>query len=173
MTQLLPKQPVPALSVPTVQSGDFTLADSQAENFTLILFYRGLHCPICRGQLSELQRKLPELEERGIKAVAISMDSEERARETAGKWRIDALTLGYGLTEEQARSFGLYLSDGINDNEPQRFSEPGLFLVRPDGTLYFGSVQTMPFTRPPLGELIQGIDYALEHGYPARGEVAA
>ncbi|MEM1131691.1 MAG: peroxiredoxin-like family protein [Pseudomonadota bacterium] len=171
MTQLLPTQAVPELSVATVQGETYTLSDSDAENFTLVLFYRGLHCPICRAQLSDLQRKLPDLEQRGIKAVAISMDSEERAKETAEKWRIDALTLGYGLTEEQARSFGLYLSDGINDGEPQRFSEPGLFLVRPDGTLYFGSVQTMPFTRPPLGELIQGIDYALEHGYPARGEV--
>ena len=34
------------------------------------------------------------------------------------------------------------------------------------------SIQSMPFTRPPLDQLLQGVDYALENDYPARGELA-
>ena len=55
--------------------------------------------------------------------------------------------------------------------EPALFSEPGLFLVRPDGTIYFGSVQTMPFARPAFAEILGATKFVLEKGYPARGEV--
>jgi hypothetical protein len=56
--------------------------------------------------------------------------------------------------------------------EPALFSEPGLFLVRPDGTLYFATVQTMPFARPHFDDIVKAIDFVLAKDYPARGEVA-
>jgi len=37
-------------------------------------------------------------------------------------------------------------------------------------SLYYGSVQTMPFARPHFDELLQAIDFAIEKDYPARGE---
>ena len=49
-------------------------------------------------------------------------------------------------------------------------TRPGLFLVRPDGTLYYGAVQTMPFARPHFDELIGALDFAIAKDYPARGE---
>ena len=74
-----------------------------------------------------------------------------------------------------ARDWGLYLSKGIGKTsvgieEPAVFAEPGLFLVRPDGTLYYGAVQTMPFARPGFADLMMAIDYAIGKNYPARGE---
>ena len=59
----------------------------------------------------------------------------------------------------------------IGFEEPALFSEPGLFLVRPDGTLYFGTVQTMPFARPNFREILGALDFVLAKGYPARGEI--
>jgi hypothetical protein len=50
------------------------------------------------------------------------------------------------------------------------FSEPGLFLVSPDQSLYYGSVQTMPFARPHFSELLGALDFAIANDYPARGE---
>ena len=47
-----------------------------------------------------------------------------------------------------------------------------MFIVRPDATLYYGAVQTMPFARPHFDELLAAIDFALAKGYPARGEYA-
>jgi hypothetical protein len=58
----------------------------------------------------------------------------------------------------------------IGIEEPALFSEPGLFLVRPDGTLYYAAVQTMPFARPHFDELIGALDFAIAKDYPARGE---
>jgi hypothetical protein len=31
------------------------------------------------------------------------------------------------------RAWDLFVSDGINDNEPELFNEPGLFLIEPGG----------------------------------------
>ena len=42
--------------------------------------------------------------------------------------------------------------------------------MRPDGTLYYGAVQTMPFARPHFDELLAALDFALAKNYPARGE---
>jgi uncharacterized protein YigE (DUF2233 family) len=107
--------------------------------------------------------------------VAISSDGEERAARMAEKVRAQRVRIGYGLTLAEARAWGLYVSRGkgvssIGIEEPERFSEPGVFLVRPDGTLYYGAVQTMPFARPRFDDLLTAVDFAVQKGYPARGE---
>ncbi|WP_321323848.1 peroxiredoxin-like family protein [uncultured Parasphingorhabdus sp.] len=173
MPNILPTQTVPDFTVPLIDGGQFQLSQRLGENFTLLLFYRGVHCPICKMQLRDLQRKLGDFAERGITVVAISMDSKERAEKSVEEWGIDDLLLGYGLGEDLARDMGLYVSSGRpGSKEPSIFSEPAMLLVRPDQTLYFASIQSMPFTRPPLDELLKGIDFALENDYPARGELA-
>jgi peroxiredoxin len=172
---LLPRQPVPKLRVPTLAHGEFDLADDMPERFTLICFYRGLHCPICLKYLRELGSLVPEFERRGTKVIAISSDSPERAQEMARKVGTDDLRFGHSLPLTVARQWGLYISSSrgkssINIEEPALFSEPGVFLVRPDQTLYYGAVQTMPFARPVFSELLQAIDFAITRDYPARGE---
>jgi peroxiredoxin len=140
------------------------------------VFYRGLHCPICSAYLGDLDRKLDAFRERGVEVIAISSDSEERARQSKDKWQLPHLTVGYGLDLDVARAWGLYISSsrGMTSagvEEPKRFNEPGLFLIRPDGTLYFASVQTMPFARPGFGDILKAIDFVIAKDYPARGEV--
>jgi peroxiredoxin len=174
---LMPRQPVPALRVPTLASGEFDLASDAASNFTLLVFYRGLHCPICLKYLLELARLQPEFDQRGVKVIALSSDTRDRAQQMADKLRAPNLRMGYGLALSAAREWGLYISTSrgktsIGIDEPALFSEPGVFLVRPDGTLYYGAVQTMPFARPHFDELLSALDFALEKNYPARGEYA-
>lgn len=172
---LIPRQPVPALTVQTVKHGQFDLLVDPPERFTMVVFFRGLHCPICAKYLIELARLLPEFEKRGVRLIAVSSDSEERSIAMAEKIRADRLPVGYGLSLQNAREWGLYISESrgktsIGIDEPPRFSEPGVFLVRPDGSLYYGSVQTMPFARPNFTDLIGAIDFAITKDYPARGE---
>lgn len=176
ITPLFPRQAVPALELPTVGGGNWSLADQNPENFTMVVVYRGLHCPICSMYLGDLNQKLEQFAERGVSVFVASSDDAERAAEAKEKWKLDKLTLGYGLSLEKAREWGLYVSAGIGKTsigieEPAMFSEPGIFLVRPDGTLYFGSVQTMPFARPAFGDILKALDFVIGKNYPARGEV--
>ncbi|MEM1212396.1 MAG: peroxiredoxin-like family protein [Planctomycetota bacterium] len=165
-----PQTAVPPLSLPTLDGGPWTLNASKPSHFTFLFFYRGYHCPICKNYLRSIQQKLEPLDELGISAVAISSDTQERAQKSRDEWGIDRLPMAYGLSIDEARSWGLYVSRGINAGEPERFSEPGLFVVEPDGTLFAASIQTMPFTRPAIQELLAGFSYIVNQGYPARGE---
>jgi peroxiredoxin len=171
----IPRQPVPALEVPTLAHGPYTLAGDAPEKFGLVVFYRGLHCPICLKYLLELGRLLPEFDKRGVKVIALSSDTRERAQAMADRLNASALRIGYGLPLAAARAWGLSISTSRGKTstgveEPALFAEPGVFLVRPDATLYYGAVQTMPFARPHFDELLAAIDFAIAKDYPARGE---
>ncbi len=174
-TALTPRLPVPALSVPLVDGGRFVLGASPATQFDLVVFYRGLHCPICAKYLMELERLVPEFEKRGVQVLAVSGDKAERAHAMAEKIKATHLRIGFDLSLASARQWGLYISTSrgqtsIGIEEPPLFSEPGVYIVRPDGTLYYGSTQTMPFARPAFQDLLGAIDFAIAKDYPARGE---
>ncbi len=177
ITPLIPRQPVPSLDVATVGGEVWRLSDQAPENFTLVVFYRGLHCPICSRHLGDLDKKLEEFTKRVVNVVALSSDDEKRAKIAKEVWNLENLAIGYGVDLDKAREWGLFISAGIGKTstgveEPALFSEPGMFLVRPDGTLYFASVQTMPFSRPAFREVLGALDIVLQRNYPARGEVA-
>lgn len=176
-TALLPRHPVPALNVPLTTGGRFVLGASPGEHFDLVVFYRGLHCPICAKYLLDLERLAPEFARRGVQIVAVSSDNAERGQAMAEKVKAGMMKMAYGLSLKSARQWGLYISTArgktsIGLDEPALFSEPGVFLVRPDGTLYYGAVQTMPFARPQFQDLLGALDFALANDYPARGEYA-
>ena len=113
ITPLLPRQPVPSLSVPLVGGGTWSLADQKPENFTMVVFYRGLHCPICGKYLKDLDNKLADFAKRGVNVVVLSSDGEDRATEAKAKWGLENLDLGYGLDLDKAREWGLYISTSL------------------------------------------------------------
>lgn len=165
-----PRQQAPDLQVPLAGGGEWHLAERQPDHFTMIVFYRGHHCPVCRKQLTELNRRIDEFNERGVDVIAISGDPAERAERSADEWKLDRLAIGYELSETAMREWGLFVSSAIKDTEPARFNEPGLFLIEPDQTVFFESIQSMPWGRPQIDDLVHAIDFVLEKNYPARGE---
>lgn len=171
LKMIIPKTQVPALEVPLINDTNWKLNEQNPDNFTLVIFYRGLHCPVCKAQLESLVKRLDDFTERGINLIAISTDSEERAKKAGDTWDIPSLPIGYNLSLEKAVEYGLFISKGISGKEPDHFAEPGLFLIRPDGTLFFSSIQSMPFARPQVDDILNGIDYIMKEDYPPRGEV--
>lgn len=172
----LPNQLVPDLSVPLVGGPRWRLCDQKPQHFTMLVFYRGLHCSECKAYLTEAEARLKEFRGRGVSVIALSSDSEERGIATEKTWSLEFLPLAYGVTPRQARSYGLYLSRGrgvtqLGLEEPALFVEPGLFLIRPDRTLFFASVQNMPFARPPLCDVLRMIEWSVANHYPARGDM--
>ena len=167
---LRPRQPAPSLELPLLGGGVFRLAERRPARFTMVVFFRGLHCPVCRGQLGELDRRLDELTARGIEVIAISAETRERSEQLQAGWRLERLPIAYGLAERSMRVWGLFVSRGRGEDEPALFNEPGLFLVKPDGKLYYESLLSMPVGRPRLDDLLRGIDYWTKVGYPARGD---
>jgi peroxiredoxin len=172
---LVPRLPVPPLSVELVRGGRLTIGEHPPAAFDLLVFYRGLHCPICVKYLLELERLSPEFAGRGVRVTALSSDTQDRARQMADKVQAQGVQIGWGLSLDTARQWGLYITasrgkTSVGIEEPALFNEPGVFLVRPDASLYYAAVQTMPFARPPFQDLLSAVDAAITRDYPARGE---
>ncbi|MBV9511700.1 MAG: AhpC/TSA family protein [Caulobacteraceae bacterium] len=173
---LVPRRPVPALRVPVLGGGTWDLAEQRPERFSLLVFYRGFHCPVCTTYLRELDRLHAEFAPRGVEVFTLSSDTEERAAMARDRWGLPNLRIGYGLPIPVAREWGLYVSASRGKSssgveEPAVFSEPGVFVIRPDRTLYWASYQTMPFARPHFSEMLQAFDFIQKLDYPARGEL--
>ncbi len=173
-TRLIPRMPAPVLRIPLVEGGEWDLRDQIVSDFTLIAFYRGLHCPICSRYVAELDSSVPRFDTLGTKTFCVSMDSLERARAAKQDWKLAHLPLGFGLSVRTALEWGLFLSAGMGSTaagieEPAVFTEPAIFIIKSNGELYYSSVQTMPFARPDLTALADAIDLVKRRNYPARG----
>jgi peroxiredoxin len=175
MIVLKPRQPVPELKVDTLQ-GPWSLSDQNPENFTMLVYYRGLHCPICSKYIGELDKLAGDFADAGVSILALSSDDKERTQQAYEDWGLKNTNLGYGVSVEQAQAWGLHRSAGRGKTsagieEPAEFAEPGLFLMRPDNTLYWGQISTMPFARPHFREILGALSFVLANDYPARGEL--
>lgn len=175
LNPLLPRQAAPSLDVPLVAGKRFVLGAAPAQRFDMLLFYRGLHCPICAKYLAEFEGLSSEFESRGVEIIAISTDTEERGIKMVEKIDASGVKVAHGLSLRDARHWGLYISESLGKtsvgiDEPKLFSEPAVYLIKPDATLYYAAVQTMPFARPSAPDLLAAIDYAIKNDYPARGE---
>lgn len=164
-----PRTPAPTLSAETVEGGSWSLADQQT--WTMIVFYRGLHCPGCQAYLRQLDREVEAFEDIGVEVIAVSGDDRARALKAKSEWKLDKLTVGYGLSVETMQEWGLFISKGIGEDEPELFSEPGLFVTKPDGSIYYVAVNSMTFGRPRIGEMLKALEMKITQDAPARGEV--
>ena len=57
-----PSHKCPPLNLKSINNADFDLHRQVPENFTALFFYRGLHCPICKNQLQELEKNISHAE---------------------------------------------------------------------------------------------------------------
>ncbi len=165
-----PRQPAPQLEVKLLDGSTWRLRDAKPATYEMIVVYRGLHCPICRTYLGELEAKLPEFSKRGVDVIAVSTDRRDRAERAKTEWGLSNLRVGCELPIASAREWDLFISRAIREGEPPEFSEPGLFLIKPDGTLFYASRGSAPWGRPPFDQMLRGIDVATERKMPARGE---
>ncbi|MPZ59035.1 MAG: redoxin domain-containing protein [Rhizobiales bacterium] len=165
-----PRQPAPPLKAKLLDGSTWQLGDSRPAAFDMVVVYRGLHCPVCKTYLGDLEAKLPEFAKRGVDVIAISADTQERAQRAKDEWGLKTLRVGCELPISGAREWDLFVSTAIRDGEPPEFVEPGLFLIKPDGTLFYASRGSAPWGRPPLDQMLRGIDIATERKMPARGE---
>lgn len=170
----LPRTPAPDLSFPLIAGGDWSLTDSKPENFTIVVFYRGTHCPICKNFLAEIEEQIETARAQGVEIVAISMDGADRTKKTVDEKGLSKLPVGHSMSEATARAWDLYISSAREGStEPGVFSEPGLFVIDPAGMVFFAQTQSAPFTRPNITKLLAGLKFVIEKNYPARGDLTA
>lgn len=172
MNKIIPGQKMPDFQVDLPDGTKWRLYDHAPKTMLLLDFYRGFHCPRCRNRIETINDSLDDFEKAGLDVIAISADSDERSAMTQAEWKCDRITLGHNLSLEDASKLGLYLSSTIDIRplEQKIFCEPSVMVVRSDLTLYGAIIQTFPFARPSIEELISIPEFAITNGYPPRGD---
>lgn len=170
--RVIPGDTMPALDARLVGGGRWALAREKADKLALLVFYRGVFCPVCRAWLAELERLLPEFEKRGVSVIALSCDKKDAAERAVKEWGLQKLRVGYNLAPDDARQAGLYISEGrginpaTNQKEPMLFAEPALLLVRPEGELYAAWIQSTPYARVHIAEVLTAVDNFMAKNLP-------
>jgi len=86
---------------------DLALGTGADGRFSLVVFFRGLHCPVCRKQAGELDRRLAELREAGVgRVLAVSMETPERSAQLAQEWHLGDLPVGVWPQRRRPRASG-------------------------------------------------------------------
>ena len=166
-TKLAAGATFPSLSWPTVGGGALNVASMPG--WRLLAVYRGKHCPLCKKYFKTLDGMLDEFKAAGVAVAAVSADPKEKAEADVAEhgWR---MPVGYGLSIEDMRTLGLYISAPRSPQETDRpFAEPGLYLVNPQGNVQIVDVSNAPFSRPDLQMILYGAKVVIEKSYPVRG----
>lgn len=159
--------PIAQMSFPLVGTGTVTIG-AQKDRWTLLIVYRGKHCPRCKRYLNKFNSMFADWAAL-MDVVVVSADTHEKAAADQAEFGWD-FDLAYGLTEPQMRALGLYVSDPMSDAETKdRFAEPGTFAIRPDGVLMLADISNGPASRPDLVELLDGMRFNIENNRPVRG----
>lgn len=162
--------PFPQIQLPTVGGATRTLGKPHSgHDWQMVVAYRGLHCPICKKYLSQLQEMASAFYDLGVDIIVVSGDPLGKAKQMVDDQSLE-LPVAYGLSLEQMAQLGLYVSDPRSPQETdQPFSEPGVFVVNAQGKLQIVDVSNAPFARPDLDALLRGLTFVREKNYPIRG----
>jgi peroxiredoxin len=158
---------MPRVTLPKVGGGE--VSTEARDGWKLVVVYRGKHCPICKTYLKTLDGLLDDFKKIDTDVIAISGDPQEKAETEVQEesWRF---ATGYGLSPDQMRTLGLYISEPRSPEETDRpFPEPGLFVINPQGKVHIVDVSNAPFARPDLNALVKGLTFIQQKQYPIRG----
>ena len=166
---LIPGEKTPSLALETLNNNLWSISDNINKSKSMIVFYRGLHCPVCSEFLKLLDTQLQDYKKSNTEVIVVSMDNKEKAVKAKNEWDLKNLNIAYGLSEEKAREWNLYISKSIKESESDIFCEPGLFIIKEDGSLYLINISNMPWARPDISSLPAKLVFAEEKNYPVRG----
>ena len=162
----------PDINVSKLGGGEIKLGSpEEGRDWSMIVVYRGKHCPICTRYLGQLENLLSEYHEAGVDVQVVSGDPQEKAEAHMADIGV-SFPVGFGLSVEQMAKLGLYISDPRSPKETDRpFPEPGLFVVNSDGNVQLLDISNGPFARPDLQAVLNGLKFIRnpENNYPIRG----
>jgi len=144
-------QQAPDFSAKDANSGTFQLSEKLKTGPVVLIFYRGQWCPICNRHLSEIQKNLEKIMNKGATVVAVSPEKpaylEKTAEKTSAKFTLlydqnyqiaDAYNVTF-LPGKMTRvmyntMLGANLKEAHSD-ESQRLPIPATYVINADGKI--------------------------------------
>jgi peroxiredoxin (alkyl hydroperoxide reductase subunit C) len=140
----------PAFTLRNQEGEDVSLADYKGRK-VLLVFYPMDFSPVCSDQLSIYQEVKPELSEKGVELVGISIDHAHAHKAFQEKLGIDTTLLAdFEPKGEVSKAYGSYL-DGPG------FANRTLVLVDEDGTVAWTYESPSPGEYPGANVIFDGL----------------
>lgn len=165
-------QQLPAISLPNAHGTSVNIPEILEHNKVVIAFYRGGWCPYCNLELKALQEKLPEIEAKGAKLIAITPESPDNSLSTKEKNELSfeiltdtnnevarALGLVYELPKNLVSLYGqfgidLAQSQGVASNE---LPMAATYIVNQDGTIAYDFIEEDYKLRAEPSEIVAAL----------------
>ena len=163
-------QPLPEFAVNLLQGGSWQSIDKPSQQMILLVVYRGMWCGHCKHQLQRLEQLHDQFAERGVEIVALSADTESRAREMAVDYGLSKLSIGYQMPISSAREMGVFISKQEKEIEMPVFCEPASFLINKQGNIQAAWIASNAFARTSADDMLAYVDFLAQHkGRAPRG----
>ena len=130
---------------------------SNEAKMQMIVTYRHRNCGKCTEHLNNLSKFRQRLLDINVDLAAVSCGSKEDLQDHLTRLEVN-FPLYYGLKLEQARDLGLHISPPEPPKVEHEFSEPGLFVIYPNGQLGMVSISNNPILRPDLNVLVNTLE---------------
>jgi peroxiredoxin len=95
MSLLYPGDAFPELTLTVSGGKTVTVPEAFADQFGVVLFYRGAWCPYCQAQLRTFQRASATLADAGVQVAALSVDDEATTADLIAKHGL-TFPVGFG-----------------------------------------------------------------------------
>jgi peroxiredoxin len=137
----------PDLELSILDRGRTNLSELSDGSWTLVHTYRGEWCPMCQAYFDRVAQARADIEEAGLRIVAISADPEEKARATRAKHDL-WFPIAYGASIALGDELGIYV------DHTRGYLQPAFFLLDPARRIQHISVQSGGAARPAIEEFV-------------------
>jgi peroxiredoxin len=157
MPLLNPGDPFPRLAISTTDGQAFTIPDAFADDFGVVLFYRGAWCPYCNAQLLAFERSGQALADAGIRVAAFSVDDKETTAALVARHKL-TFPVGYGADAAAVAA----LTGAFVNPDPVYLQSTG-FVLNPAGNVIVSVYSSGAIGRLVPDDVIGLVRYLREH----------
>ena len=157
MPLLAPGDPFPRLPITAAGGARLTIPDAFADDFGVVLFFRGSWCPYCNAQLRAFERAGSGLAGEGIRVAALSVDDEQTTAALVAKHKL-TFPVGYGLDARAVAE----LTGAFANPDPVYLKSTG-FVLDPAGQVAVSVYSSGAIGRLVPEDVVGMVRYLREH----------
>jgi peroxiredoxin len=157
----------------TIDGKKIALADVYKNQKVAIIFYRGFWCPYCNKHLSQFATRAKELEDKGVKLMAITPESQEGVEKTKEKTManftivsdtdgsiLKAFDVDYGVTDAYVGKVNEMLKVSISKNNANGKAElpvPATYVIDTDGKIIYSHFDPNYKNRASIDDILAAL----------------
>lgn len=157
----------------TIDGQKVALADLYKDQDVAIIFYRGFWCPYCSKHLAEFSTRAKELEDKGVKLIAITPEGEAGVTKTKDNSKATfaivsdadgsiqkAFDVDYKVTDAYVGKVNEMLKVSISENNASGAAElpvPATYVINKEGTIIYAHFDPDYKKRASIDDIIAAL----------------